>query len=231
MSSLSPLTKNCPQCRAILTAETVYCACGYRFESDTAEERPSSELVARAEALYELHLRARLQRGLRAARFAKVDVLRDPHSPVKTAQLQEAEKEIKLLKIQVTIQSKRADAARRRAESALAQTTPATAEAAETFRAAQTIKAEQTFELLQLQRALERLRSTQANGIFEAVQAEKARAVAERTNAVQACPGCGNTVTAGTTRCDCGYVLSSTGTDAAAGFLTAEELAALRNHS
>lgn len=234
MLSASPLTKNCPRCRAILTAQTAHCACGYHFESDVTRERPSSDLVAQAEALYEMHLRARLRRAIRTARFAKIDVLRDPRNPLKTAQLRAAEKEVSLLETQVTIQSARAAEARavttaRPAQSAFAPSIAVSVEAPESFHAAQTIKVEQASELLRLQLALEKLHSTQTTGVFTAVQADKAREVQQRAGAARTCSGCGNVVTAGTELCGCGYNLPATGTNAGSDFLTAEEFAALRN--
>ncbi len=219
MSALSPLTKSCPRCQATVVAEIAFCACGHHFGVDAAVEKSSSDLVVQAEALYESHLRARLQRAVRATRFAKLDALRDPRDPRKTTQLREAEQEVKLLETQLVIQTARTADARNAAVSAPADPT-------QSFRTVQTIKADETFELLKLKAAAERF-STEANGVFHTVQTEKTRTLAPLPSEPQRCPGCSSVVTLGMTRCGCGYVLT-TASDKISDFLSTEELAALR---
>jgi hypothetical protein len=232
MSSPSALTKHCPQCSAMLAEETTYCACGYRFNT---EAQPESNLVAQAEALYETHLRARLQRAVRTARLAKVDLLRDPRSPVKRTQLREMEKEVKALETQVMIQSARVADLRPAVTHPNVEAAPLRAkpissvESPDTFRAAQTVKADKTFELFRLQQAVEKLRSSQATSAFHALQTEKADEVAKQTSTINACPSCGAAVNAGVVRCGCGYKLIADA-DAASDFLSAEEKAALRGN-
>ncbi len=228
MSSLAPLTRSCPECRAALAAEATYCVCGYQFGTLT-QESSSADLVVQAEVLYESHLRARLQRAVRAAKLAHLDLLRDPRSAVKTEQLREAEREVKLLEAKIDIQCLRIAEARAAATRTEPQTVTAASpdtETPNTFRATQTLKAEQTFELLRLEQAMEKRRSVQTTALFHATQADKAREIVNSTDAMQACPSCGGATTIGATRCGCGYVLSDSAT--AADFLTNEELAALR---
>lgn len=234
MSTSSALTKNCPHCRSVLAQEIEVCGCGHKFSDKMSADMPSSHLVAQAEALYESHLRARLQRATRTARFAKMDLLRDPRDPVKTNQLREAEKEMRLLETQLMIQSARVAEARANANNppptpAFTPAAVMTTEAPEIFRAAQAIKAEETIEALQMQAATEQLRAAEATGVFKAVQAEKARTIAENADHARACPGCGTAVKAGTVRCACGYVLL--GSSATPDFISAEELAALRSNA
>src|SRR5207245_5407525 len=95
MSSLSSLTKNCPHCHQAALAETEFCTCGHHFSADAGAILSSSDLVVKAEELYESHLRARLQRAARTARFAKIDVMRDSRNQQKAQQLRDAEQEVK----------------------------------------------------------------------------------------------------------------------------------------
>lgn len=224
MPSTTSATKDCPQCRALLAGDAQSCVCGYRFE--TPESNRPTNLLAQAEELYETHLRARLQRAVRAVKLAKVDLLRDPGNPEMKRQLREAEKEASILETQIAAQVARVADVRAVAE--IIGPAPAAPEAAEAFRAAQATKAERSLDLVNLELAAERVRASEATAVFKAVQAEKARAVEQRTTsvAIHTCPGCGVPVTPGVARCDCGYRLQ--GADNSGEFLSADEFAALR---
>jgi hypothetical protein len=194
-------------------------------------EKPASNLVAQAEALYESHLRARWQRAARQARFAKMDVLRDPRNAAKLNQLHEAEREVRALETQLAIQVARVAEARAAAEQApmpaMPDRTAIDADPPSTFRTAQSAKAEETFQEWRLRTAAEQLHARQTSAMFHAAQTEKAHEAIKKADANSShCPGCGTAVTPGTVRCDCGYVLLAT--ESNSDFISAEELAALR---
>lgn len=222
MSAISSATKDCPQCRALLAGDATTCACGHRFEHN---ERPTSTLLTQAEELFETHLRARHQRALRALKLAKVDLLRDPGSAVRKAQLRELEKDAQQLELQLATQVARVAEVRAAAEQTPVElsSTPTT-DTEETFKALQAAKALRAFEVNRLGTAIEEHQGS-VSGAFIAAQAEKASHTERAAATPQTCPGCGNHLAAGIAHCACGYRL---GQDASADFISVEEFAALR---
>ncbi|GEM_PF-2587967 len=228
MPSAAPLTKNCPHCRAVLAAETHYCGCGHSFETAATASQSSSDLVVQAEVLYETHLRARLRYSVRTLQLAKAERARDLRDAEKATRLRETEKEVKLFEMQLAVQSARVADARARSESRSTPAALANTEPPQAFRVIQTIKAEEKFELLRYQRVLNGTHATPAPSVFNAVQNDKARNIADPAMTTQSCPGCASAIAVGMTRCQCGFVLTGPGAEPVSDFISADELAALR---
>jgi hypothetical protein len=101
-----PTDKTCPQCAARNAAEALSCGCGYLFSAAAAPD--SAGLVAQAEALYEYYLSTRLARAVKAAKAARMELLRDPQSAAKINALAQSEDEVRLLQAQLALQAARA---------------------------------------------------------------------------------------------------------------------------
>jgi DNA-directed RNA polymerase subunit M/transcription elongation factor TFIIS len=217
-------TKHCPDCKSLLVAEATLCAaCGHEFE--ISEPPSSSEIVIKAEELFESHLRGRLHRAMRELKLVKVDALRDPRDDKKRTRMRDIEKEIGQLETQLAVQCERTAQARAAFANPQQQSggTPS-----EEFRDAQTTKATEAFDFTRLQIAAERIAASHTTAMFVAAQSEKAAEIIDKASGTKICPGCSDQISASAKRCHCGYVLTTTASNDIRDFLSKEELAALR---
>jgi hypothetical protein len=219
--SSTATTKKCPQCASLLAAETAACACGHLFTASADAPTSSSDLVTKAEELYESHLRSRLQQALRALKFAKVDALRAPSDSVKLARMRQAERDVRDLETQLAVQAARVAAARS------APKPPDIGSAnADSFREAQAAKAREVVEFTRVQEAAKRGETAHGNARFSTDQLEKAEQILKARPSIIHCAGCGLALPEGATICECGF--NQEAANAASDFLSAEEKAALK---
>lgn len=106
----------CPVCRTAADPATGRCRC----PGDPAQAKGGSpDLLAKAEALFESYLAARVVHARRRARDAKVALLRDPRSRDKIEALREAEREAAVLEMQLIEQTRKTQYARSAADDAV----------------------------------------------------------------------------------------------------------------
>jgi hypothetical protein len=127
-------TKSCPQCATRCARDALRCHCGFAFTALPADAATPG-LVAQAEKLYEYYLSTRLSRALKEVKTAQIELLRDPTSAARAADLRRAEEEVRLLQAQLALQAARtaqahqdagdSAAAMRDASSAVATQAPA----------------------------------------------------------------------------------------------------------
>ncbi len=99
-------TKVCPQCARRCARDALRCHCGFAF-TETPAGPATPGLVAQAEKLYEYYLSTRLSRALKEVKTAQIELLRDPNSAAKSADLKRAEEEVRLLQAQLALQAAR----------------------------------------------------------------------------------------------------------------------------
>lgn len=124
---MDPTPAPCPLCQAVADPATGRCLCPPR----PAAEGGSSHLLAKAEALFESYLAARVVHARRRAREARVAFLRDPRNRGKADALRDAEREAALLEFQLVEQTRKARQARAAVPEAVGTPAPAPVPSAE----------------------------------------------------------------------------------------------------
>lgn len=99
----------CPLCRAAADPATGRCHCP---PDRPVADSGSPDLIAKAEALFESYLAARVVHARRRTRDAKVAYLRDPRNREKAEALRQAEREASLLEMQLVEQTRKTQQAR-----------------------------------------------------------------------------------------------------------------------
>ena len=141
---MSIRSRSCPLCAGPLDIEGKCRAC------TAPAPVASEELVAKAEALFMSYLAARIVRARRAAKAAKVELLRDPRNRGKADAVQTAEQEAQRLQAQLVVHTRQAkhaasgDAEPRRDDS---RATSAGAETDDTIASVQTTASDQDHRL------------------------------------------------------------------------------------
>lgn len=246
--------KTCPSCAATLPAGTQQCECGYRFDSDeTPAVRPVGELLAKAEALYESYLNARVGRARNILNAARLDLKRDPRDRDKMAQVKRAERELWVLETELAIQIAKTSDARKKVKQARnemartvqSESTPASEKTeperkdrpetrsspapSEGFRTTQALIAEAALKAVKEKMAARERQREDAGTDFRIRQVTRAEEALQKARAEQTreCPKCATVASSDSTRCQCGYNFPDTG-DKTEPFLTQEEISALR---
>jgi len=246
--------KTCPSCAATLPTGTQQCECGYRFDSDeTAAVRPVGELLAKAEALYESYLNARVGRARNILNAAKLDLKRDPRNRDMMAQVKRAEREFWVLETELAIQIAKTADARKKVKQARnemtrtvqSKSTPALEKteseqkdrsevrpspaASDNFRTTQALIAETALKAVKAKMAARESQREDAGADFRIKQVTRAEEALQKARAeqIRECPKCSTVVSFDSTRCQCGYAFPDTDEESQP-FLTQEEISALR---
>lgn len=104
----------CPHCHTIVDPDTGRCLCRPARQAGDG----SPELLARAEALFESYLAARVVHARRRLNEAKAAFLRDPRNRAKAESFHAAEREVGLLEMQLVEQTRKTQHARSLARTA-----------------------------------------------------------------------------------------------------------------
>lgn len=199
----------CPRCHGSHDTDA---ACPGVQSTGTKTGTPSSgPLMARAEALFQSYLAARLVRARRNLTDAKVALLRDPSNGEKRAALFRVAAETQRLETQLLDQVRRAASARESAPSNQLSGTASSPEQTSAY-------------------------SSQATEDFRKLQAAKAgvsiMSRASTTDGARAgyrdCPRCGARLTSDASTCGCGHQFAPRQDSIAEPFLSEAELATLR---
>jgi len=249
--------KTCPECNAAVPATLPRCACGHQFEPAADRPRPHGELTAKAEALYESYLRARVTRAQKALSTAKLDLKRHPGNRNLRDEVKRAEQELWVLQTDLSIQTIKAAEARKNVEQARAEQTAETATAASgatgtdpanldaelvqsppspepsaNFRVTQAKIAEAALKAVKAKMAAKANDPQGGSRVFMTAQAAKAEQAVQMAQAeqIRECPECGTVISGTVTRCKCGYLFPDD-TNQIQPFITEDEISALREQS
>lgn len=186
-------SRSCPECAGPLDVAGKCRVCV------TAAPAGSTELVAKAEALFASYLAARIVRARRTAKAAKIELVRDPRNREKASAAQAAEDEALRLQAQLVVHERAKEQAceNKSTETAASETVDAQARA-------------------------HAVSPTTATGAGQAI------ASGTKPHDEHQCPRCSDRVPRSAGRCRCGYVFELPENRMPTAFLTAAEMAALR---
>lgn len=201
------MNSTCPKCTAPLTPGVIRCVCGHELNASAPKDAYVSEdLIAKAEALYESHLVARVIHARRLVKDIKIAVLRSPRDQAKVAALKHAEETTRGLQAQLVAQSRKTAEAHMAAQEARARLGMTSAPAQPTATPAPSAAPSESFRALQVTRA-------------ESITPVDPEPI---------CGACGRRSPASATRCACGYTFHPHGAELPRVQLSEDEMATLR---
>ncbi len=184
MSRYGIYQKPCPACGAAVSTDTMFCDCGYSFESSSGDTLLPEEQLLQEEELFEAYLEARVDQTVAMVESARADFATDPVSPHKAERLLQTVQEALTLRDEREAQAAKIAQARETAKAARERIEPAISDAP-------AISAEPT-------------------GAFKTQQAAKAEKIVEAFADTQTkkCPHCNTVLPVTSVLCLCGYIFA-----------------------
>lgn len=105
---MSIFLKNCPQCAQSQAVTSARCDCGYDFDSDDSEERPTIEVIAEDEKLYQEYLAARAAQAEEEVAIVRAGA---HQNKANSAQLRKAEQALQAIRAELAEQNAKSEAA------------------------------------------------------------------------------------------------------------------------